>query len=202
MPQLNRKTNGGKSGVFTTNWYLYKTYLHPNHKTPKTQNSKTLTNIFGSKVGGSKPEKLDGENKTPNFEDVLLEAVDEGLSLLGKSSKQALYFYLEKTFKMNKRDIPYRIEEFTDAVEKIFGRGARILEIQIMKCLFKKVGYTFKHYSKRQDLTFNEYVTAMKAGDGKCGKGGKGESKGVNSLGISGALSNWILKGFSVFRLN
>ena len=171
MPQLNRKTNGGKGVVFTTNWYLYKTYLHRNCKTPKPQNSRTLTNIFGSKIGGSKQKNMDGEKKAPKFEDVLLEAVDEGLSLLGKKSKQALYFHLENTFKMNRQDIPYRIEDFTDAVEKIFGNGARILEIQIMKCLFKRVGYTFKRYSKRQDLTFNEYVTAMKVEDGKRGKG-------------------------------
>ncbi len=214
MPQLNRKTNGGKSGVFTTNWYLYKTYLHPNYKTPKPQNSKTVTNIFGSKIERSKPENLDAKNKTPNFEEVLLEAIDEGLSLLGNKSKQALYFYLEKTFKMNRRDIPYRIEEFTDAVEKIFGSGARILEIQIMKCLFKKVGYTFKHYSKRQDITFNEYVAAVKVKNGKQGKGGKnqqkldrkrngkGENKGMNLFGGPKASSNWILKGFSGFRLN
>ena len=214
MPQLNRKTHGGKSGVFTTNWYLYKTYLRPNYKTSKSQNSKTLTNIFGSKIGESKSENLDAEKKALKFEDVLLEAVDEGLSLLGKKSKQALYFYLEKTFKMNRRDIPYRIEEFTDVVEKIFGSGARILEIQIMKCLFKKVGYTFKHYSKRQDITFNEYVTAVKVKSGKQGKDGKskqksvrnrdgdGENKGMNSFGMPRASSNWILKGFSGFRLN
>jgi len=92
----------------------------------------------------------------------LLEAIDEGLSLLGESSKQAIYFHLEKTFKMNRVDIPYRIEEFTDAIEKIFGTGAKILEIQIMRCLFKKVGYTFKHYTKQKNLTFTEYIAAVK----------------------------------------
>jgi hypothetical protein len=115
---------------------------------------------------------------------------------------------------MNRQDIPYRIEEFTDAVENIFGSGARILEIQIMKCLFKKVGYTFKHYSKRQDITFNEYVTAVKMKSDKEGKDGKkqqkpvrkgdgdGGNKGINRLGGSRASSSWILKGFSEFRLN
>ena len=63
---------------------------------------------------------------------------------------------------MNRLDIPYRIEEFIDAIERIFGTGAKILEIQIMKCLFKKVGYTVKHYSKQKNLTFTEYITAIK----------------------------------------
>ena len=63
MPQLNRKTDGAKSmGVFTTNWYLYKTYLHPNHKNPQIQNSSKTTRIYGTKERGeSKPENLDAE---------------------------------------------------------------------------------------------------------------------------------------------
>jgi hypothetical protein len=212
MPQLNKKTNGGKSGVFTTNWYLYKTYLHSNSGTQKPQNSKTATNIFGSTTSGSGSENLDADKKMPKFEEFLLEAIDEGLAVLGKEAKQALYFYLEKTFKMNRQDIPYRIEEFTDAVEKIFGNGARILEIQIMKCLFKKVGYTFKHYSKRKDITFNEYVTAVKMKNDEQGKDGKnqqklgskrnGKTKSMNSLRETRASLNWLFKGFSTFRMN
>ena len=210
MPQLNRKTDGGKSvGVFTTNWYLYKTYLHPNYKNSEPQNSETITRMFGSKrVEGSNP---DAEKKPQNFEEVLLEAIDEGLSVLGDSSKQALYFHLEKTFKMNRQDIPYRIEEFTDAVEKIFGKGARILEIQIMKSLFKKVGYKFKHYSKQKDLTFTEYVTAVKTGKDNAGKNqpklnselkGKKNSRRLDPLGRNRGVSNWIFRGFSGIHLN
>ena len=83
-----------------------------------------------------------------------------------------------------------------------------------MKCLFKKVGFTFKHYSKRQDLTFTEYVTAVKVKNDEQGKAGKnqqeqgrkrnsqGENESRNLLGRSRAPSNWILKGFSGFRLN
>ena len=134
MEQLNRNTKDVKNrGVFTTNWYLYKTHFGP---------------------------KIEGEKKTLIFEEFLLEAIDEGLSVLGESAKQAVYCHLGKTFKMNRRDIPYRLEEFTDAIEGIFGAGAKILEIQIMKCLFKKVGYTFKNYPRPKDLKLTEYVTA------------------------------------------
>jgi hypothetical protein len=92
----------------------------------------------------------------------LLETIDEGLSLLGESSKQVVYFHLEKTFKMNRQDIPYKIEEFNDAIESIFGTGAKILQIQMMKCLFKKVGYKLKNYSGQKNLEFTEYVEAIK----------------------------------------
>ena len=105
---------------------------------------------------------MEVEKKTMSFEELLLEAIDEGLSLLGESSKQAVYFHLEKDCKINSQDIPYKIEEFTDAFERIFGNGAKILEIRIMKCLFKKVGYTFKHYPRPKSLTFTEYIAAVR----------------------------------------
>jgi hypothetical protein len=163
MEQLNIKTKEAKTmGIFTTNWYLYKTCLHPISKKPQTQNSVTVTEIYGSNKRRFRSKNREAEKRTMNFEEDLLEAIDEGFSLLGESPKQAVYFHLEKTFQMNRLDIPYRIEEFIDAIEKIFGAGAKILEIQMMKCLFKKVGYTFKHYPRQKNLTFTEYIAAVK----------------------------------------
>ena len=49
-----------------------------------------------------------------------------------------------------------------DAIGRIFGTGAKILEIQIMKCLFKKAGCTIKHYPERNGLEFAEYLEAVK----------------------------------------
>ncbi|GAH09178.1 unnamed protein product, partial [marine sediment metagenome] len=95
MEQSNRNTKEKKNGrPFTTNWYLYKTHFTP---------------------------KIGGEKTTMGFEEVLLEAIDEGLSMLGESGKQAIYLHLGKSLKMNRQDIPYRIEEFADAIEKLFG---------------------------------------------------------------------------------
>jgi hypothetical protein len=157
MPQLNKKTEKKvkRMGVFTTNWYVYKSCLHP-----LTKKSQTQTENYNPKKRRDFKNQ-EAENKT-KFEEILLEAIDEGLALLGESSKQTIYFHLEKSFNMHKQDIPHRIEEFTDAIEDIFGAGAKIIEIQIMKCLFKKVGYSFKHYPKQKRLTFKEYIAAAK----------------------------------------
>ena len=97
-----------------------------------------------------------------SFEKLLLEALDETLSSLGDSSKEAIYFHLEKTFSINKQDIPYKIEEFANAIEKIFGSGARLLEIKIMKRLYEKVGPVFKYFPERDDIVFTEYVAAAR----------------------------------------
>lgn len=96
-----------------------------------------------------------------DFDRFLLEAVDEGLSSIGESSKQAIYFYLEKTFKIKRDEIPYKIEDFVGAIEKIFGLGANFLEILIMKRLYEKAGGCFK-WRRSQGFTFIEYVAAAK----------------------------------------
>lgn len=97
-----------------------------------------------------------------DFKELLLEAVDAALSPLGDSSKYAVYFYLEKNFTVKKQDIPNKIEEFANAIEEIFGYGAKILETEIMKQLYVKVGSAFEYYPEKDDLLFVEYIDAVR----------------------------------------
>jgi len=135
---------------FTTNWYIYKVCLPLTPTKPKVQHH---TNEKVSNQGESPPPNF-------GFEELLLEAVDEALSSLGDSPKQVIYFYLEKTFKIKKIDIPNKIDGFTNAIEKIFGYGAKHLEIQIMKRLYEKVGHDFEYFPEKDDLLFTEYIEA------------------------------------------
>ena len=96
-----------------------------------------------------------------DFKRILLEAVDEGLSSLGESSKVAVYFHLQKNFNVRKEEIPCNVEAFAEAMEKIFGQGATFLEILIMKRLHEKVRLNLRGHSF-QSLEFTEYVTMAK----------------------------------------
>lgn len=109
------------------------------------------------------------------FETLLLEAVDEQLTSLGESSKQALYFHLEKGFNIRKDEIPYKTEAFVTAMEKIFGLGADYLEILIMRSLHDKIGERVD--LDRTTLTFLEYVKAAKRSYNEKKKAGRGELK-------------------------
>jgi len=136
--------------VFTTNWHIYRV---------------CLLSISAPKVQRDISEKgstLESPPRNHDFKKLLLEAVDEGLSSLGDSAKRAIYFYLEKTFKIKKQEIPNKIDEFTNAIEKIFGHGAKLIEIQIMKHLYEKVGNDFEYFPEKNDLLFTEYVEAAK----------------------------------------
>ncbi len=96
-----------------------------------------------------------------DFEKFLLEAVDESLSSLGESSKQAIYYHLEKSFHIKQQEIPIKVEAFIAALEKIFGLGANFIETLIIARLNEKAETGPKwHVSKELKLT--EYVVTAK----------------------------------------
>jgi hypothetical protein len=85
---------------------------------------------------------LKTKGKIPNlkkdFDILLLDAVDEALSAIGEPPKKAIYCHLEQEFGIKRKEIPKRQAEFSNALEKIFGLGAKHIEIMIMKTLHKK----------------------------------------------------------------
>lgn len=107
-------------------------------------------------------EDLDRASLAGDFHRIVLETVDEIFSSLGKEAKQSIYSQLEKTCKISKRDIPLQTEKFTTALERIIGPGARLLEIEMMKSLYEKVGSKFKYSPKKGNLTFTEHSTAIR----------------------------------------
>jgi len=135
--------------VFTTNWHI---------------NRVCRLSISAFKVQCDISEKrstLESRLHRHDFRKLLLEAVDEVFSSsLGDSAKRAIYFHLQKTFKIRKQEIPNKIDEFANAIEKIFGDGAKLLEIRIMKHLYEKVGNEFGYFPEEDALLFTEYVKA------------------------------------------
>jgi hypothetical protein len=111
-----------------------------------------------------------GKKPKLSFNKILLAAIDEALALLGESVKTSVYSSLEETYNIKKREIPLKINDFSSALEKIFGLGARTLEILFMKNLHAKVGVTCKWPAYEwplckwilPEMTFPEYVSLMK----------------------------------------
>jgi hypothetical protein len=96
-----------------------------------------------------------------DFDELLMEAVDEGLSALGESSKQAIYFHLEKGFNVTKEEIPDKVEVFAVAIEKIFGLGANFLEILIRQRLYQILDGSLE-WNGTKNLTFAKYVAVVR----------------------------------------
>jgi hypothetical protein len=85
--------------------------------------------------------------------------VDESLSSLGNSSKQAIFFHLESSFKIKKQNIPTNLTEFSKALEGIFGVGAIHLEKLIIAHLCEKLNLDFED---SECIDFPECVDNLK----------------------------------------
>jgi hypothetical protein len=107
---------------------------------------------------------LENEAKQPaeNFDTVVLCAVDSALSVLGESSKQAVYQYLEKRCRLNRGAIPAHISDFDDALTRLFGKAALMLEARIMQELHQKAE-EFKYHPGKEDLSLVGYVEGLRS---------------------------------------
>jgi hypothetical protein len=141
-------------------------------KNASTNNSFELLNTEkvddGVTIGVLPVEK--GEYET-EFDEILLETIDETLSSLGGPVKNAVYFHLQTNFCINKDEIPKKIYEFSNIIHKIFGSGAGRLEIKFMNTLHSKINVNLKWPEYEAplskwlvvDMTFMEYVNSMRA---------------------------------------
>lgn len=109
-------------------------------------------------------KSLTDPRKELEFNKILLEAIDEALLSLGELAKTSFYLYLQNEFGLPKHQIPSRIIDFVDGLEKIFGHAALQLQILIMKCLNRKVEGSYEWSGPSwlvPDLTFTKYVKLM-----------------------------------------
>ena len=108
---------------------------------------------------------MNRNNRNKKFDAVLLEAIDESFSTLGQKATASIYFHLQHNFLILKQDIPYRIDDFSDALERIFGMAAKYLEILIMKKLKEKIACLYEWNGPRwlvPNLTFRQYVELLR----------------------------------------
>ena len=146
------------------------TIIKSDHRMTKLEPSSRSNRLELEYLSEGLPIVLKPASYVEDFNRFLLEAVDDGLSSLGSIAKQAVYIHLKKKFNINKEDIPNRFDEFTAAIEEIFGVGAQLIEIQIMKNLYEKVGCFCRHFPKQDHLVFGEYVETTRSLCHSCSK--------------------------------
>ena len=97
-----------------------------------------------------------------DFNIAISETIDESLSSFCNLNKEAVYLRLENAFNIKKQEIPSKLEEFADAIEQMFGIGAKLIEIRIIQSLHKRLpGFVF--FPKKGDVDFKEYVASLRA---------------------------------------
>jgi hypothetical protein len=108
--------------------------------------------------------KLQKRNKQ-SFNEILLSAIDESLSALGENIKTAVFFHLETTYHLKKEQIPSNLEELSDALEQIFGVGARYLEVLFMQQVYLKIKENVNWVEPElafSEVKFTDYIKVIK----------------------------------------
>jgi hypothetical protein len=121
----------------------------------------TQTNNIYTEISENKQNFLEQQ-----FDKSLIGAIDEALCSLGEPVKNAVYLHLQKKFGFEKKDIPRKVEEFSEIIHKIFGLGASQLEIRFMKNLNSKIVVDVKMPEYQwplskwivADFSFGEYI--------------------------------------------
>jgi hypothetical protein len=94
-----------------------------------------------------------------SFEQLLLECIDEGLSVLGNEPEQALYQYLLTICSLPREEIPDRVADFAAGLKKALGGASKVIERLILRKLFQKTGSSFR---EAIDTEFVDYVAEAK----------------------------------------
>jgi hypothetical protein len=93
------------------------------------------------------------------FREILLEAVDHGLMVLGEIVRQAIYERIEKDHGLKRAEIPERLEAFHKALESTLRMSAKTVERLVAKNLYQRLGLNF---TPRPEWTLIEYVDHAK----------------------------------------
>jgi len=98
----------------------------------------------------------------PEFDRLFVQSLDESFAaILGEIAKQTFYDGLEKNHAIARNRRPDRMNEFTTALETVFGAACSKVLIKIIaKGLYSKLGLTF---IERPDWQLLDYLTEAKS---------------------------------------
>jgi hypothetical protein len=91
------------------------------------------------------------------IDDIVIKAIDKGLSALGESPKQAVWYCLEKDFKLDRTKVPENLKAFEETLKKFFGLGYGFLDALFRVNLQQATGENFEGYK-----TFADCVQALR----------------------------------------
>ena len=92
-------------------------------------------------------------------DNMVLEAIDEVLSILGVNVKKSVYYFAEADYGLTREKTPSNLKKFHEGLHMLFGIGSYTLEKFIRSCLMKKFGVIVP---EEKDLDLAEFVSRLK----------------------------------------
>jgi len=94
------------------------------------------------------------------FEKLLIKSVDDSLKdTFGEIATEVIYKHLEKNHSLKQEEIPKKLEDFIEGLEKFFSSGASVVEALILEKLCSNLGL---EYPDKECYSFVDYITKLK----------------------------------------
>lgn len=124
-----------------------------------SQSSILLDNTDGTYIQVRRRHSRTSEH---DFNSLLIESLDESVAMvLGEIAKRAVYETIDKNYNIARSHIPEKLNEFTMALEAIFGvTASKTMTRVIIKRLYSKLGLTFV---ERPDWRLPDYATEARS---------------------------------------
>ena len=94
--------------------------------------------------------------------ETLLQAVDDGLLVLGQGLRMAIYKRIESTYQVRCEDIPDKLLTFHRALQDLLGSGAKMMERLIARDLYSRLGLDFIEHDDWTLIDFMHYAKKVK----------------------------------------
>jgi hypothetical protein len=82
----------------------------------------------------------------PINDEIILQAIDQGLSALGEGPRQAVWFFIEQDSNISRQKVPQNVEEFEQALQNVFGLGYKFLDSLFRNYLSDATGENLNGY--------------------------------------------------------
>ena len=99
------------------------------------------------------------EDRLSATDNMVLEAIDEALSILGVNVKESVYYFAEADYGLTREKIPSNLKKFHEVLHMLFGIGSYTIEKYIRSCLMKKFSV---NVPEEKDLDLAEFVSRLK----------------------------------------
>jgi hypothetical protein len=93
-----------------------------------------------------------------DFDEILRDAVKDGISSLGDSPKQVVFHYLKTEYSIDVLEISRRTIDLDTAINALMGEGGRFLEDMILDTLNQAIGFDDTSRSNGEKGSFRERV--------------------------------------------
>lgn len=106
-----------------------------------------------------------------------------------------MYYQVEKRFELKREQIPEKLEVFSEALDGLFGYGAKVIEFQIARSLYEKLELEFED---KEDWTLRDYAEHLEK---KWQQSHRSHAKINTVLPLLVILSSRLLSSISLVKL-